>query len=173
MKKSLKKIMYIVFIFCISSLIGSLIEILYQIVMRGSFKVGGFLYGPFRPIYGLGSLLLYFIGKKFNKNIFTIFISSLIICSMFEYLSSVILELVFNRLWWDYSSFFLNINGRICLSICICWGILGLIFTKFLEPILHKIYDKLNKKALLLILIVILVIFSIDTTFSIMKHLIH
>lgn len=170
-KSLLKKFLYLLFLFFICSLLGGVIEVIYQILTRGTFKLGGFLYGPFRPIYGLGCILLYFIGRKFNKNLITIFISSLIICSLFEYVSSFILELIFNRTWWDYAGFILNINGRICLTISICWGILGVIFILYLEPILNKLYNKLNKKILVMILGLIFIEYAIDIIFSLIKHL--
>ena len=52
-KKIYLKILYLVFIFFVGALAGGIIEILYQIITSGGFKLGGFMYGPFRPIYGL------------------------------------------------------------------------------------------------------------------------
>ena len=150
---------------------GGIIEIIYQALTVGTVKIGGYLYGPFRPIYGFGCLLLYFIGRKFNKNLITIFFSSLIICSLFEYVSSFILELIFNRTWWIYNGFFLNINGRICLTISICWGILGVVFILYLEPFFKFLYNKINKKILIIILCILSVEYIPDGVFSVIKHL--
>lgn len=150
---------------------GGIIEIIYQALTVGTVKIGGFLYGPFRPIYGFGCLLLYFIGRKFNKNLITIFFSSLIICSLFEYVSSFILEFIFNRTWWNYNGFFLNINGRICLTISICWGILGVVFILYLEPFFKFLYNKINKKILIIILCILSVEYIPDGVFSVIKHL--
>lgn len=171
-KKVVNKVVYLVFIFLIAAILGGLIEILYQIILRGDYKIGGFLYGPIRPIYGWGALLLHSIGKKFNKNFIILFIASFIICSLFEYISSFILELLFNHKWWDYSDFFLNINGRICLIISICWGFLSTIFNLAIEPLLLKIYNKSNKQILYTIMIVIFVIYFIDSVVSISNNLI-
>lgn len=170
-KKLYSKILYLVFIFFVSALMGGVLEILYQIINNGSFKIGGFMYGPFRPIYGWGCILLHLIGKNFNKNIFITFISSFIICSVFEYLSSYVLELIFGHVWWNYSDFLININGRVCLFTSICWGLLGIIFMSFLEPLLLKIYNKVNKENLLIILITIFIVYMIDSTLSIINHL--
>ena len=122
------------------------------------------------PIYGFGALILYFIGKKFNKNIFETFISSLIICTIFEYISSFILEVLFHHLWWDYSNFFFNINGRVCLSISLCWGLLGVVFIEIIEPLLYKIYSKVNKNILSYILILGMGIYLMDTFMSIINN---
>lgn len=170
-KKLYLKILYLVFIFFVGALAGGLIEILYQIITVGSFRVGGFMYGPFRPIYGWGCILLHLIGKRVNKNIFITFISSFIICSVFEYLSSYALEMLFGHLWWDYSDFLININGRVCLSISLCWGLLGVAFTSVIEPFLSRVYNKVNKENLLIILIIVFIIYAIDSTLSIINHL--
>ena len=170
-KKIYLKILYLVFIFFVGALAGGIIEILYQIITSGGFKLGGFMYGPFRPIYGWGCILLHLIGKNFNKNIFTTFISSFIICSVFEYLSSYLLEILFGHIWWDYSDFLININGRVCLSVSLCWGILGVLFIQVIEPFLSKIYNKVNKENLLIVLIMIFIIYAIDSALSIINHL--
>ena len=169
-KTAAKKVLYLVFIFFTSALLGGLIEILYQIILRGSFKLGGFLYGPIRPIYGWGALLLHIIGRKFNKNIFNIFISSLIICTLFEYVSSIILEMLFHHMWWDYSSFMFNINGRVCLIISLGWGMLAVIFNKLIEPLILKVYNKFDKNILSLILLFVFFVYKIDGTLSIINN---
>ena len=66
--------------------------------------------------------------------------SSFVICSIFEYLTSYLLEIVFNKIIWNYSNFFFNINGRICLLHSIIWGVLGVIFIKVIEPNIYIDY---------------------------------
>ena len=116
-------------------------------------------------------MILYFITKKFNKNILTSFCAAVIICSLFEYLSSYVLEKIFNYIWWDYSNFMFNINGRICLIISLCWGVLALIFNKIIQPTLNKTYNKLNKKFLYITLIITYIIYKTDGTISIINYL--
>lgn len=170
-KKIVDKIVYFIFIFLFAALFGGVIEILYQIILRGSFTVGGFLYGPIRPIYGWASLLLYSIGKKFNKNLFVLFLSSFVICSLFEYTSSYILELLFNHKWWDYSNFLFNINGRVCLLISCCWGLISTLFNTVIEPLLSKIYKNSNKRVLFSIIAFIFIIYVIDSVISISNNI--
>jgi len=40
----------------------------------------------------------------------------------------------------------LNINGRTSFSFCVTWGILGIVFIKFLYPFIEKAFDKINYK---------------------------
>ncbi len=121
----MKNFTKLVLLFFLGGLFGGLIEIGYQIVTRGDFVLGGFLYGPFRPMYGFGFLIMYLIGKKVNKNPLVVFLVSFITCSIFEYATSYILEVIFNIKWWNYKDFYLNIDGRICIAVSLFWGLLG------------------------------------------------
>lgn len=161
-----EEILYIIFLFFVGALIGGLAETVFVYLMFNKFYIGGFMYGPWRPIYGLGCLLLYLITKKIKGNDLKVFLSCAIICSVFEYLSSVILEIIFNKRWWDYSNVFLNLNGRICLIISIIWGVVGLIFLKKLEPFVRKVFQNITIKKKKNFLTGLVVLYLIDHIFS-------
>ncbi len=169
-KDNMNKIEYYILLFYIFSFLGGILEISYSLIFRDKLVWGGFMYGMLRPIYGFGSLILYFIPKYFRKNFLIAFISSTIIGSIYEYFSSYILEILFNKRWWNYSNFFLNINGRICLLNSICWGILGIIFYYMLEPLTKKVFTKINKKFLTVILTLLSIYYLIDITISFLKY---
>ena len=171
MKRSTQKILYYLLMFYIFSFIGGIIEISYSIIIRKKLVIGGFMYGILRPIYGFGALILNSIPKKYKKNIVLVFFVSILIGSIYEYISSYILEILFNKNWWDYKDFFLNINGRICLFTSICWGILGIIFYYILEPLTKKIYQKINKTKLKKIVKLITIYYIIDTILSFIRYL--
>lgn len=63
----------------------------------------------------------------------------MILVGAIEYLCSYFQELCFGTVSWDYSNMFLNIGGRTSLLFCFCWGILGVLFVKFVLPLLQKI----------------------------------
>lgn len=76
MKYIKKDFNYYVFLFSILTFIGGILEILYVLVFKQKFRVGGFFHAPIRPIYGFGGLLLYFLPKKVKKN-------KMLICILF------------------------------------------------------------------------------------------
>jgi len=135
---------YVLFLFNLLAIIGGILEIMYMLVFKQRFVIGGFLSAPFRPIYGFGGLLLYFMPQYLKKNNIFIFLSSLVICSIFEYITSFLLELFCHIKIWDYSKFMLNINGRICLLHSCIWGILGICFIIYIEPLILKLYKNLS-----------------------------
>ena len=55
------------------------------------------------------------------------------------------MEYVFGFVAWTYKHKPYNINGRVCLSYSIFWGILGIFWIKFIFPKVKKLITKLNK----------------------------
>ena len=136
----MKNLVKVILLFFLGGIFGGLLEIGYQLVTSDHIVLGGFLYGPFRPIYGYGFVIIYLISRKVNKNPLVVFFVSFVICSIFEYSVSYMLEVLFGRTWWDYKNFYLNINGRICLMISLFWGLIGLVFVKLVIPIYERFY---------------------------------
>ena len=76
----------------------------------------GFLIGPCCPIYGCGCLLFILILPKYLDDPIVLFILAATICSVLEYITSWIMEKLFNTRWWDYSKRRFNLDGRVCLG---------------------------------------------------------
>lgn len=127
--------------FFLYSFIGWLYETLYCSFQVGHFVSRGFLLGPFIPIYGLSivSGLILFSDKSIGK--VKLFISCAFIASVFEYLTSLWMEFVFHKRWWDYSHQFLNFQGRVCLEAAVVFGLLGVLVVKYLHPNMVKIVN--------------------------------
>lgn len=135
---------YIIFLFTLLSIIGGILEISYMLIFEQRFVVGGFFHAPIRPIYGFGGLILYFLPQVLKKNDIILFMSSFVVCSFFEYITSYLLEMCFNRVIWDYTNFIFNINGRICLLHSTIWGILGILFYHIIEVKIYQLYNKIK-----------------------------
>lgn len=95
--------------------------------------------------------------------------------SIFEFIASWILELIFHQRWWDYSDAMFNIQGRICLSFSILWGFFGLIFINLIHPFVKKHTEKIVKKNNLnmqrTILYSIVVVFIVDVILSSIRYI--
>lgn len=140
----LKKINYYVFLFFVGSIVGWFLEILFSLIVRGKLVNPGSLSGPWCQIYGIAILIILLIVNK-KDNFKVAFLKISLIVSIDEYLSAFISEEVFNHQLWDYSSNFLNFQGRICLSMTILFIIGGLIIYYLAVPLLSKIYAKYSK----------------------------
>ena len=154
------------FLFFIYSIIGWIVETMYTAIELGRFTDRGFLIGPYCPVYGFGSLGVILYLTQYRDNIVTVFILGIVICSVLEYFTSYIMEKCFKARWWDYSNRKFNLNGRICGLNCLLFGIGSIFIIYLFQPLLDLILIKANSTFLLVINIICLIIFVVDTIFS-------
>lgn len=152
--------------FFIYSVAGWLIETTFIMIKNKKFINRGFLVGPYCPIYGYGSIIMILYLTQYKDNILTVFILGVVICGILEYFTSYIMEILFKTRWWDYSDHKINLNGRICGSNCLLFGIGGIIVIYFIQPILENLLTLIPNKIFYIITIITLIIFITDTVFS-------
>lgn len=160
--------------FIIYSIAGYIIETIFGLLTKGMLESRkGFLYGPFCPIYGVGAVAMILGLQCFKKNNYTLFWGGFLVGSIVEYIISYIGELVFKVNWWDYSNYFLNLNGRICFTFSLFWGLLALYLIRHFNPLIDKLIDKTKEKVpikylktLVVIGIIFLAIDGLLTAFS-------
>ena len=163
------KIVVIYILFWLYSFLGWLMETTRVSLQSKRFINRGFLMGPYCPIYGTGGVLLLVL-SPYKDSPFLVFILSIVICSIIEYLTSYILEMIYKVRWWDYSNRMFNLNGRVCLFNSICFGLLGMLMVSYLNPVFLNLITSLSDTILTIIALIILIITLIDMsiTFSIM-----
>ena len=136
-------------LFLIFSILGNIFE---RVVMYFIDKtyVSGFMNTIFTPIYGIAIILILFIDKKINiKNkvikLLTEFVIFSIILSIIEGLGGILIELIFNKTYWNYDSYKFNIGKYMSLETSLIWGIISLITLYLIYPLYKKIEDKIPK----------------------------
>lgn len=160
---------YIVTYFVIYSFLGWVLESIVRTICEKKIINTGFLIGPFCPIYGFGAIIMILFLSKFENNIILLFLSSLIVLSIWEYIVGVILEKLFKTKYWDYSDHKFNYKGRICLTNSLAWGILGVLFIKYIHPFIQNLIGNINYIIIILISSVIAMILLVDAIISIVK----
>lgn len=156
--------MFLLFIFY--SMFGWIIEVIQSYIRNHKFINRGFLIGPYCPIYGFGGLAITLLLRKYLEDPLILFFMSVIICSILEYSTSYIMEKIFKARWWDYSNKKFNIDGRICLETMVPFGILGLIMSYFINPIIFGLFSLMSSNLLDMIAFIIFIIFVIDNVIS-------
>ena len=127
----------------------------------------GFLNGPLCPVYGCGALVVIFFLNNKTDDVFILFMSGAILTCIVEYLTSYILEKLFNAKWWDYSDKKFNLNGRICLLGAAVFGILTVLVIKFIHPFIYKIISDFSPIALYITSFIIFIILISDIIFTV------
>ncbi len=153
-------------LFFIYSFLGWFMEVLLSFYTEHKFINRGFLLGPCCPIYGCGSLLLYFLLKSYTNKFIVLFILTMFVCSLLEYTTSYIMEKIFKLRWWDYTNMKYNLNGRICLETMTPFSILGALAIKYITLYFLKIINSFTPRIILTISIILITIFTIDLIIS-------
>lgn len=150
---------YILYFF-IYAFMGWICESIYCSLANKKIINRGFLNGPICTIYGFGGLIDILLLSKFS--LIYIFIFGLILTSLLEYITSILLERIFHTCLWNYSKNKLNINSRVCLKNSLMFGIMSVIIVKIVHPYLSNLINKINITYISIIVICLLIITSID-----------
>ncbi len=149
------------------SFFGWLWEVGMHLVSYGNFVNRGALHGPWLPIYGTGAILILTVLYRFRRNPALEFGATIVVCGFLEYMTSLIMEIATGGMkWWDYSGYFLNLNGRICAEGLLVFGIGGLAIAYVIAPIADDIVSRISEKALKIICIVLMAVFLFDAGYS-------
>lgn len=137
----------------------------------------GFLNGPYLPIYGVGSMMdVTLLG--WIENPFILFTTSAVLTCALEFMTSVVMEKMFNLRWWDYTDFKFtirgksinvgkfNIQGRVCLAGAVAFGTLSILLVYFIHPVVSGLEDQIPTYYFHIICGVLLAVVLIDLTIT-------
>lgn len=156
----------LIIMFFIFSFSGWVWEVIYIGFTEGVIAKRGMLHGPWLPIYGVGGILILLILSRFREHPILVFVLAVLLCGSMEYSTALAIEFIFRCRWWDYSTKFLNLNGRVCLEGLLLFGISGTVAVCKVGPLLNGIIDKLHRELHTVLNAVLCSAFVIDLVFS-------
>ena len=132
-------------LFAIGSFLGDIVETLFCRMKAGVWMSrSSLVWGPFSLVWGFAiaaaSLLLYRYRDRSDR---FIFLAGTFLGGAYEYICSVLSELVFGKVFWDYSHMMFNLGGRINLLYCLFWGIAAVVWMKGLYPVFSRWIEKI------------------------------
>lgn len=152
----------ILWVFIIYSFLGWCTEVVYAAIVVGKFVNRGFLNGPLCPIYGVGVFSVIEILYPHKENIVILFIGSLLLTSIIEYITGYILEKVFKNRWWNYSNNKYNIHGYICLKFSIIWGMVCVLIIDIVHPLIFMFIRYMPQILGMVLLSIIFIMYIVD-----------
>ena len=178
-KKSIGFWIWCFFVYCF---LGWIYEVVWEFKVGNGFVNRGFLYGPYLPIYGFGILIMLFILQKplkanliifnrINLKPLIVFVSVFVIGSIVEYITSFVMELLFNKRWWDYSYDKFNINGRVSARNSLLLAIGGTLLICIIQPLLDKTIGRIAKKKVNVSGAIIASIMAIDLIITVIGYI--
>ena len=147
MKKEGITIHRIIWYTLLFSVLGLIIETIYCFATTGILESRkGLILGPFCPIYGVGASVLIILLNNYSNSKVRLFCLGAIYGTIFEYVCSYVMQVMYGSRFWDYSYTNFQINGRISLTYTVFWGILSVILIGYLKGFLDKWIEKIPGK---------------------------
>ena len=128
-------ILQLILMFFIYGFLGWCAEVAFAACCEGRFVNRGFLNGPICPIYGFGVLGVVLLLEPFERSLLLLFTGSLVVTTLIEFITGLVLERVFHAKWWDYTDKPLNIMGYVCLPFSLMWGLACVVVIRFVHPL--------------------------------------
>ncbi len=163
----------LILLFFVYAFLGWCSEVCFAAVTLGKFSNRGFLNGPICPIYGVGALIVMLLLTPVSNQLAALFFSSMILTTLLEYITGLVLEKIFHAKWWDYSDRPFNIQGYICLEFSILWGIACTVIMKLVHPTIYGLVRLLPHTLGLVLNCLFLVTLAVDlaATVTAIHHL--
>ena len=171
--------------FLVSGFIGWVFETLMVWVLLGQLTDRGFLFimqplGHYLPflagvpvlgsipfvwglpvilIYGLGGMAMCSLFKRWEKRPVLVFFIGMAVLTLLELVASYVCEGLLHVTYWDYSSDFMNFQGRICLRSSLVWGALSVVAVKFFAPLIDRLYMRVRARRFFKVIVTALVVY--------------
>ena len=155
------------FFFYFYCFLGWVWETCYVSVLKAKWVNRGFMRGPFLPIYGSGAIVVLIFTLPFRTNAGLVFLVGMTSATLLEYFTGVVMEKMFHVRYWDYSSQRLNLNGHICVTSSLAWGVFSVILTLYGHTPIERFVMRMNENLLEVMVFVLTVYISIDMAESV------
>ena len=153
-------------VFFTFNLVGWLWEVSMAYVTEGMFVNRGMLHGPWLPIYGSGVAMIAVLLYRFRSRPALEAVAIVVLCGFIEYMTSWLTELRTGMRWWDYTGYFLNLNGRICGEGLAVFALGGMAAVYLLVPLIDAAVTRVKPKLLIAVCVVLMVCFGGDFVYS-------
>ncbi|EPR12930.1 putative ABC transporter permease [Ruminiclostridium papyrosolvens] len=171
LSKNMTRVYDVFLCFIIYSFCGWLMETVYLSVYHWQFIKRGFLISPLCGIYGVGTILVVLLLEKFKSRPVLVFFGAILITTVLELITGLLLQNVLKCELWNYSGDSLNFLGIICLRNTLIWGIMSLIAVYSIHPVVIRKIKVLSLRTKALISNICFVWISADLCISIFTSL--
>lgn len=139
--------------------LGWVLETVTAAIKQKQFVNRGLINSPFCILYGITAVIISVFLSELNG--IWLFLGSMILATVAEWIAGHLIERLYHERWWDYSDIRWNLDGYICLPVSILWGFLGFVIMKWGNPFLLMLFHlcpELLGKILIWLFVIILFI---------------
>lgn len=132
-------------LFLIAGVVGDLVEVVFWLVTRGELTSrSSLLYGQFSIVWGAGAVLLTLVFHRMGGHSSAqVFLTGTVLGGAYEYICSLIQEVLFGACFWDYRHLPFNLNGRVNLVFCLFWGAAAVLWVRSVCPALCRFVERI------------------------------
>lgn len=156
----------LLWLFFVYSFLGWILETAATTLKQRKFANRGLVNGPFCVIYGITAVLMS-VGLQELKGVW-LFLFAAVYATVAEWISGHLIEKIFHERWWDYSKRKRNLDGYICVSASVFWGILGYIAVRFGNRFIIFLLEILPYLLMKILLLVLVAVMFVDVFASVM-----
>ena len=135
----------IVLLFFIGAFLGDITETIFCRITEGVWMSrSSLVWGPFSIVWGFAIAAVTDLLYKYkDRSDRFLFLMGTALGGAYEYLCSVLSEMVFGTVFWDYSEIPFYLGGRINLLYCFFWGFAAVAWFKIFYPVISGWIEKL------------------------------
>lgn len=83
----------------------------------------------------------------------------MVVLTGLEFLGGILIEKIFNQVFWDYRYLKFNFGKYVALEITLIWGIFSLAFIYILKPLFEKFINKIPRWLTILVSVIMVIDF--------------
>ena len=115
----------LLWLFFLYSFLGWCAGVIASAVRKHAFINTGFLGLPFCPVSGIGAVLFAIFLPELKGRLFFLFLGGMVISFLLTFVTGYLLERLFHRRWWDFTSRRFQFEGYISIPLLLLWGALA------------------------------------------------
>lgn len=154
----------LLWLFIIYSFIGWVVETASAALQQRRFANRGMINGPFCVIYGFGALAITF-GAHELRGIW-LWIGSMIVATVVEWIAGHLIERWYHERWWDYSRFKWNLDGYISAPTSFVWGVLGYFVIRWGNAFWLHLYAAVPELIMKVVVLAVGILIAVDALAS-------
>ena len=152
----------LLWLFFCYGLLGWVLETAFAALRQKRYVDRSVLFGPLCLSYGLTGTVLTWGLSELRGSWFFLFLGCAVAATVVEWTAGHLLERATHTRWWDYSASRFNLDGYICLTASVVWGLLGLIAVEWVSPLLLSLYRLLPPLLAGILVWVLLALLAVD-----------
>ena len=155
-------------LFMIANLAGVLIEGFFYLIAFGRWETHVVtMWGPFCLLYGFGTVGFYLMAAALQGKGYVLeLIGYALVGDGLEVIGGLLLEFGLSMRAWDYSDYFMNFRGHICLRMTIVWALVGFAYSRFC-PLISKGLSQFEHGIFRVLIIILSVFMLINMVYTV------